>query len=485
MNDIQKVIYLVSLILFLMLCGGNLNAKVSMTLPSIEFNSEFKPIDPVSGEPAKETDKELIIPFGKTVLLSGTLKAGAIELWISWAVNSKVKKIKAEVQNSHWEAQVGPFPPGESVAFHFYLNYPIPEESKDQFAKELKNSIAQMADQVFQNFDKLSAEALKKLIEKTLKELIPTTYNEYRNVDNKTLKEIVITRIISLDTEKLLKVLNLKGGIEVKNNNKEGYINYLKDTLLADKIVESLQSKKDDLAKIKNFIDDPENFVKVLGTTDIEAAKNALIGIVNNINDNVLKEIKFEENNVTKKNINDHINLVMDKIKEIKESRTEYDKQIEEITNTATKDVLKGESITYAQQFMTSAETSDLERYAGFDVAALYVARKEKGMIGTFFLINPYLKAVDLNRDPRGFLECFSLTLGISLKKLNDEQQGSAYFIGFSYRINKLFRGTAGQTLIKEAGEYKSDWTFGISLNFRDFGDLLKIFKGSGAYFEE
>ena len=128
----------------------------------------------------------------------------------------------------------------------------------------------------------------------------------------------------------------------------------------------------------------------------------------------------------------------------------------------------------------TTAEVSDLEYYAGFDVGALAVS--DFGVV-PFFTVNMYIKRVEIDKDPRRVDEACSLSAGIALKTSDIPTDGVTYYVGVGYRLNKLFRITLGSSLYKTVDTKKlvGKASIGLSLDFRYVADLLKIFSGASA----
>jgi hypothetical protein len=208
--------------------------------------------------------------------------------------------------------------------------------------------------------------------------------------------------------------------------------------------------------------------------------------IINEFYNNVLEVQKKEEiiEELRAEDEKKNEAIIKEREEEIKKLKEEINTQAENIVEKVEEKVERKENIFIKQSFSTSAEVSDLESYAGFDICGVYVLPRN-GFV-TMFSLNPYLARIDLSQEPGKLKDRVSLSIGIGLNSENIDHEGKIYYAGIGCRINKVFRLTLGFTFIKKQKEnYKSHFSLGLGLNFRDFGDLLKIFQGASSYFSE
>jgi hypothetical protein len=115
--------------------------------------------------------------------------------------------------------------------------------------------------------------------------------------------------------------------------------------------------------------------------------------------------------------------------------------------------------ITEGVQMNVNSVTTDLQKYAGFDIGAIYAPRLNE--LRDFFVGNIYLFGpVDL--DPNGVANVnwksrLSLALGVSLGDLSGNAKSrvssnKAFVYGVGFRLNKYFRLSAGGFLYRDGG---------------------------------
>lgn len=142
------------------------------------------------------------------------------------------------------------------------------------------------------------------------------------------------------------------------------------------------------------------------------------------------------------------------------------------------------QTVTVTHSVPTSSlSTSDLQKYAGIDYAALYVPNSEE--LRQFVLANIYWGSVDdlpaaLNVKERWFQSRISLSVGWCIGDLSNNQNSdidgnNAFALGIGFRLNKYFRLSAGsmQYRSKADGSLRGDPFFGISIDVTAF-DALK-----------
>ena len=161
---------------------------------------------------------------------------------------------------------------------------------------------------------------------------------------------------------------------------------------------------------------------------------------------------------------------------------TAYETATGTLKNALVETVSQTVTITHSVPTSTLS-TSDLQKYAGIDYAALYVPNSEE--LRQFVLANIYWGSVDdspaaLNVKDRWFQSRFSLSVGWCVGDLSNNQNSdidgnNAFAFGIGFRLNKYFRLSAGsmQYRSKSGGTLRGDPFFGISIDVTAF-DALK-----------
>jgi hypothetical protein len=413
----------------------------------IEFTKEFK---------FKKTDIRL--PFGKKILISGAVEPLVTSLTVYWIVNSNEANTKANIKNGGWTAIVGPFPAGQSVIFRFEIISTLSEKERADIKKQVQNALNSFVNKVFSEKVDMTPEEFKAYTEPKLMEVMPPELKKFMSPTGKSFYDIITKEILSLDTKKLL----------------DKVINKIADRNSASKdIIKNIKSIKEDFLDKKEFMDVLKKFSQE-EKERLEDAKMNPKNIPQDINkmkilsDAVDKSDLESQKKEKLKNILLDLNVRQNDLRNINE---ELDELINDITDKVSLKI--DESAQIAQ---TTAEVSDLEYYAGFDVAELIVPNE--AVVSSFFTINIYTKRMEVDLSPKSFLDRFSLTTGIGLTTSGIKSDGPVYYLGAGYRFNRYFRITAGGTFFKKVNKqkFKCDLTLGFSLNFRLFGDLLKIF---------
>ena len=113
--------------------------------------------------------------------------------------------------------------------------------------------------------------------------------------------------------------------------------------------------------------------------------------------------------------------------------------------------------LAQAVEMDATVDTSDLEKYAGFDVGAIYVPRVDE--LRQFFMVHVYPLGpveLDTNGPLKGGWSRFSLAFGMSLGDFSGREGSrisnqNVFVYGVGYRLNKYFRISAGAALYREA----------------------------------
>lgn len=144
---------------------------------------------------------------------------------------------------------------------------------------------------------------------------------------------------------------------------------------------------------------------------------------------------------------------------ELRAAETAVDqfKEAYEKTREAVAQIVRAE-LVQAVEMDATVDTSDLEKYAGFDVGAIYVPRIDE--LRQFFTVNVYpfgpveLGATGLLKG--GIRSRLSLAFGMSLGDFSSRQSSrisneNVFLYGIGYRLNKYFRVSAGAAVYREA----------------------------------
>jgi hypothetical protein len=133
-----------------------------------------------------------------------------------------------------------------------------------------------------------------------------------------------------------------------------------------------------------------------------------------------------------------------------------------------------------------SSTTTDLEKYAGFDVGAAYVPRINE--LRQFFMINIY-PGGPVELDTKGLIskdwtKRFSIAVGFSLGDLSSNAHSrvkgdSAFMYGVGYRINKYFRLNIGAVIYRDSGAGNAllnEFSIGPSIDLTALPGLKSLF---------
>jgi hypothetical protein len=133
-----------------------------------------------------------------------------------------------------------------------------------------------------------------------------------------------------------------------------------------------------------------------------------------------------------------------------------------------------------------ASATTDLQKYAGFDVGAAYVPRINE--LREFFMINIYPWG-PVGLDTQGLISKdwegrFSLAVGFSLADLSSNAHSrvkgeSAFMYGLGYRINKYFRLNVGGVMYRDAGAGNgllNEFSIGPSIDLSALPGLKQLF---------
>jgi hypothetical protein len=130
--------------------------------------------------------------------------------------------------------------------------------------------------------------------------------------------------------------------------------------------------------------------------------------------------------------------------------------------------------------------TADLEKYAGFDIGAVYVPRVNE--LRQFLMINVYpFGPVELDTSgllPHDWKDRISVSFGFSLADLSGNahsriKSDKVFVYGLGYRINKYFRVNIGAVVYRDSGPGNgllNEWAIGPSVDLTALPALKQIF---------
>ena len=133
-----------------------------------------------------------------------------------------------------------------------------------------------------------------------------------------------------------------------------------------------------------------------------------------------------------------------------------------------------------------AVDTTDLEKYAGFDAGAVYVYRLDE--LRHFFTINIHpFGPVELDTQgllTGGWRKRFSITFGVSTGDFSGKENSriksdNAFVYGIGWRINKYFRLSVGVMLFREASPRNAllhETFVGTSVDITALPGLRRIF---------
>ena len=152
----------------------------------------------------------------------------------------------------------------------------------------------------------------------------------------------------------------------------------------------------------------------------------------------------------------DDKNLPKDKLKAAKNSVSLFQEDYAKLREAFVQTVAVEVANTALME--RTVDTTDLEKYAGFDVGAVYVPRVDE--LRHFFTINIHpFGPVELDTQgllTGGWRNRFSITFGVSMGDFSGKESSriksdNAFVYGVGWRINKYFRLSAGAMLFREA----------------------------------
>jgi len=408
------------------------------------------------------------ISYGKKVLLTGPRDSSTTKLIVSWTVGTQEGNKEAVLSDSTWSALVGPFPIREQVIFQF--------QATSNFSPGLLKGLVRKAmglfvDSLVTRDVAVSLGGYKKLVVELVPDIVPRDLQKYETTSGETLYKLLIDAVARLDSDKVLSLVQSINESEHQKQDLQDQLSYLEDNLISKPGYTTImdqfdQKSRSALVAILKRIKEKPSLLALEGKTRdslrVAVNESALMLTDSSAATNLLNRLN-------------EIGVLADTIDTLEKGNT---KVTDAVVDEASWPLEQVKEFSWVSE--TTAEVSDLEYYAGFDVGALAVS--DFG-VAPFFTVNMYIKRVEIGKDPRSFGEACSLSAGIALKTLDIPTDGAAYYVGAGYRLNKLFRITLGSTLYKAADTKKlvGKASIGLSLDFRYVADLLKIFSGASA----
>lgn len=427
----------------------------------------------------KQAMVEKAIPYGKPILLELKTAGDPESIAIYYFSGAKLHKTEAAKENGSWTAVIGPFPPGEDLDLRIETSEVLRGERLDTFHAEFAKALDQARDAIF-NKDSLTEAQFIDEIRKSLDQAVSGRFDDYKDINRQSVKEIAIQAFLKLGSEKIVGLINVRSKISISEMTlRRIYKSFITEGFLAAEIIQDLPDEQKRI--IQGIGENPNKLV----------ADGQILEAIGKHIDCLEKKNMLDENKKSLiKDGSDWIANLKQQVEKEKESKEDIQQLIKDVSEQ----VSRLETIIFSPAFSVSAEVCDIESYAGFDVSQVMFLKGQSGM-GTFFMVSPYLfSKVEINEEPRKFLEVVTPTIGINIRSGDlEEIKGGIYFLGVGIRLNRAFRVTGGWVIYKdpagvaegEKSPLKGHFSVGIGLNFRDVGDLLKIFRGSSANFDE
>lgn len=167
--------------------------------------------------------------------------------------------------------------------------------------------------------------------------------------------------------------------------------------------------------------------------------------------------------------VKQQIDLMMAARKEVPASLTQYAETYDNLLKLFPKEVQIATSFTSVAE---DVGVKDFEKYAGVDVGAIYIPRVQE--LRAFFTVNIYWGAVEDAPAPAGkplkgpakvgqwLQQRLSFSVGFSLKDLSGRApeksqvySNSAFLAGLGFRLNKYFRFSAGDAIVRDRASNK------------------------------
>lgn len=408
------------------------------------------------------------ISFGRKVLLSGPKDSTTTKLVVSWNVGIQEGSREATLSDTTWTLLIGPFPAREQAIFQF--------QSTSSFSPPHLKGLVRKALGIFvDSLFKLNIEATPKEYQRLVVELVPDVVpkelQKYKSTSGETLYKLLVVAIGKLEQKKILALVQ---DIQTSKQRQEDIRKLRSDVQhdYLDKAEFSLLAKQYD-----------ESGRSALANTLRRIKQNpAIIGVEAGILDSLKTAI---EGSPSLRADAGWSSTFVSKVREIGTLKTAIDaseqataKITDPVVDEAAWPLVQVRDFSWVSE--TTAEVSDVEYYAGFDVAGAVVS--DFGVV-PFFTVNIYFKKVEIDQDPHDYSDRLSLTTGLALRTTDIPGDGAAYYVGAGYRLNKLFRFTLGSTLYNTVDSKKlaGRLSVGLSLHFRYLADLLKIFNGAAS----
>jgi hypothetical protein len=439
---------------------------INTCISQIEFNSKFKKVD--NGN----------LPYGEPVVFFGTLEntVDSLIVSVSYPVFSsdggkatKTITKRAEVMDLDWNVIFESLPADSKIIISFKLKR-IPKKEEIESLSDLlsKNYYSTVTNLTNGKFEiNAPPDVAKSIIIQEFKRNLDPIFKNFVTNDAQNLYSKLAISLSETGITELQAFIN--------NSRK---INSFRETLVSILSKLNLEQIKDEKIKlevnnlkIESLLVNPVSGSAVLDTLKKIATNSTFI--------NQLDDLK---------------NLLL--AKGAYNGQKTYTTRYQEMKNFENaSEALEEGKLLVSQSIISygsseSAQSNELLKYAGIDVAAIPFPKSEKdrnpAFVGYYFCISPYLHEIFGLTPKRKWMSNLTPTLGIGLSTSLAEVKNSFFYSGISYRLNKAFRFTAGATFFKnDITKAEFEWMFGagFTLELASVGNLLKLFNSSQSQF--
>lgn len=424
--------------------ASNAPARSSESLPSTN-----------SVEFTKLTQSRL--PYGEKITIRGTVgqleeRIADLKNWIEVqsvqvgykSDGTQKEEISPVGKDQGWSVVVGPFPEGERVLLTISAKGPLKRERAEAFANEMakyEGEIRDLLDQAYgrdSNSVRSLAENFAKLILQNLQKTLPDGFQ------------------LSSDIEGLSKQLAT-------------------DTAL----INLVSRYRDTLNYLRNLGKEDLDYLRKLGL-DLQIGDPSIQGVYN-----VLEKLREQ---CEQRSAPQEIRNVCADIKQQEGALPSFTRDYRSVFNSFRK-IQLGSHTRVTASFPALASTKYLEKFAGFDLASIWVPRLDE--MRAFAVAHVYWGPVELTPAPARSVskgewlrERLSLALGFSLKNISSSHPSkirgnNVWVYGLGFRLNRYFRVTAGGAIYRgtapDAG-LRNDFFIGPSVDLTAIEYFRQIF---------
>jgi hypothetical protein len=369
------------------------------------------------------------LPYGELVKLVGEIETGVKYDTIIVSVNfskfgkenvpnaNVIHKI-AIIEGNQWNVLIDPLPANTSVFFDFKLIKQVTNDHKKFLISKVKSALLDI------NYVPISSgDQLTKYLNESLTDNLTNSFDGYYIKNGISLKDYTL---------KIFNEINLSTKVELVNNIIDIYdFAKLNDSSFFNKPT----SKQFDFVDFKPDFSDKSKIDTI-----------------------TLKKMYFEGFNSDKSIV----------------SKQHY---IDSVFNLYFQKLELYFSKSYHTSFISkSLETNELLKYASFDISSMVFPQskmnRNEAYVGYFFTVSPYLFCKKNN-----ICDIFP-TVGLGLSSSLSDIKQPFYYIGLSFRLNKIFNATVGTSIFKKSNSQPEfEWMpgIGISLKIIHLADFLKL----------